>query len=159
MERAILTEELGRSFQEGVMGTEIGSEGAGQITPDDFAVMLGQVHYLFKDDDVIKFLTEHPRLKKLLIGLSHMIRTSRLDNKRVIEEMKLRWKIALRLEILILNKEKDTKSVALFQLLVNYGYAAIEDARNGWRGKLVTEKIKTYRFEGAAKKKKFLGLF
>lgn len=126
----------------------------GGVTPDEFAMMLAAAHYLYKDDDVLKILKEDPDLKPLIIALSHLIRTSRINSEKVIKEMKLRWKRACRLKLLVLGENKDVKSMATFDALVNFGYSVIEDARGGWRGRLVTERIRTYKVEEGERKKK-----
>lgn len=179
--------------------------GEAGVTQEEFQHYMGAAHYLFKDDDVHKILKRHPRLEKLLIGISHMIRTSNLS-KRVRDELKIRWRIAVRLELLVLNRgqeeeeeeqlsvtnsvveefmedeeavevlkkhpemvrllmsganrEQELGSVATYNLLVMYGYAAIDDTDTGWRGRLVTERIKTIKIEGVVpKRKKILGIF
>jgi hypothetical protein len=132
----------------------------GGVTPDEFAMMLAAAHYLYKDDDVIKIMKNDPELKPLLIALSHLIRTSRINSEKVIREMKLRWKRACRLKLLVLGDSSDVKSMAVFDALVNFGYSVIEDARGGWRGRLVTERIRTYKVEeGERKRKKRFGIF
>jgi len=68
--------------------------------------------------------------------------------------MKLRWKIALRLQLLVLSTETKMSDLALFYSLVNYGFAAIDDQHMGWRGKLAAERVKTYKMEGASAKKR-----
>lgn len=135
-------------------------QGEGGVPPDEFAMMLAQAHYLYKDDDVAKILKEDERLKNLVPALSHLIRTSRFTDDRLIKEMKLRWRRAVRLKLLVLGGRTDVKSYAEFDAWCNFGYSVIEDARQGWRGKLVTERIRTYKIEGGEKKrKKFLGIF
>jgi len=147
-------------FKGNLLASDAQGEASGTVMPDEFAIIMGQVHYLFKDDDVIDLIKENPALKRLIPALSHMIRTSRIDDPRTQMEMKLRWRRALRLQMLVLGEEANMRSMAAFDALCNFGYAVIEDARNGWRGRLVTERIKTYKFEGTPpKRKKFLGIF
>lgn len=134
-----------------------GREAAG-VTPDEFAIMLAQTHYLLRDEDIMKVVQSDPRLTKLVAHLSHMLRTTRIDDRTTLKRMKLRWRIACRLELLIL--AENPASLAEYYCWVNYGEGVIEDTWQGWRGKLTTERIRTYKIErGAPKRKKFLGLF
>lgn len=121
----------------------------GHTTPDDFAVMMAQTHYLLKDDDVLDVIKASPRLKRLMPALSHLLRTTNITDKKTIIEMKLRWKIAVRYE-LFLNSD-EAASMAEYHAWVNYGYAAIEDTVKGWRGRLTTERIKAFKLENTAK--------
>lgn len=130
-----------------------GMSGA-EITPTEEQMMLGQIYYFIKDDVIEEVMVKDERLKPLMAAVSHLVRTSRLDDERKVREMKLRWKRALRLQLLILNKEENMSDLALFDAMVNYGYSAIEDQHEGWRGKLAAERVKTYKIEGAEKKKK-----
>lgn len=133
---------------------------SGEMQPsqDEMASMLGQVYYLLKDDETFQLLREDPDMKNLMPMLSHLLRTSNLD-KKTIEIAKLRWRIACRL-VLLCQKEAVLVNVAKFNAWLVFGYAAIEDAKEGWRGRLVTEKIKTYKVETQAQRRgKFLGIF
>ena len=136
-------------------GKEIVSGGTG-LTPEEMEQMQGAIHYLMVDDDVLEMLKSNPQLKMLIPAVSHMVRTANMSS-RSIEEAKIRYRIALRLQLLVMNKQKTMGSVALFQTLLIYGYAALEDATRGYRGRLVTERIKTIKIEGLQKAKK--GLF
>lgn len=133
---------------------------AGEMMPsqDEQAAMLGQVYYLLKDDEVSAILRGSPDLVCLIPFFSHLSRTSNLD-KKTVEMLKLRLKMALRL-VLLCQREPNLVNVALYNALLAYGYAALEDGIQGWRGRLCTEKIKTYKVETQAQKRnKVLGLF
>jgi len=131
-----------------------GASEAGEVTPTEFQAMMGQIYYFLKDELVQREFQIDDRLKPLLIGISHLIRTSRLDNPTKIEEMKLRWKRAVRLNLMVLNTTRKMSDMALFDVLVNFGYSVIEDQRQGWRGKLAAERVKTYKIEGGTPKKR-----
>jgi len=146
------TQEIVRA----ALQTEGATEAAGQVSPTEFQSMMGQIYYFVKDDVAEKLIWDDERLKPLLIGLSHLIRTSRLDNENKIAEMKLRWKRAVRLQLMVLNKERKMSDMALFDVLVNFGYTVIEDQKQGWRGKLAAERVKTYKIEGGTQKRRGL---
>lgn len=126
-----------------------------QMTPDDFAQMMGQAYFLLKDSDIIELMKgtkmSPSTMKRLMPALSHMLRTSNINNELQLMEMKLNWAIALRYALFINNDVDDSADMAAYYAWLNFGYAAIEDTRKGWRGNLVTNKIKTFKIEGAAK--------
>lgn len=124
-----------------------------QVTTEDYYQYMGQIYYLVKDEEVMQLIRADPKMMALMPSLSHLLRTSNFTDKRVIMEMKLRWRRACRIQ-LMLCQSPNLVSQARFDAWVNYGYAAIEDAVDGWRGRLVTERIKTYKIEGAGSQKK-----
>lgn len=126
----------------------------GEVTPLEQQAMLGQLYYFIKDDVVEKMMNEDERLKPLLLGVSHLIRTGRQDDDRIRAQMKLRIKRAARLQLLVLNEEVKMDDLALFDGFVNYAYSAIDDQRMGWRGKLAAERVKTYKIEGIGARQK-----
>jgi hypothetical protein len=127
------------------------------FSPEEEQQMMAQIYYLIKDPIVQKMLLDDPNMKALLPALSHLIRTSNLD-KNTVTLLKLRWKVACRLQLLIKQKP-DLVSLAKFQAWVMFGYAALEDTINGWRGRIVTERQRIYKVEsGNRQRKKFLGI-
>jgi len=136
-----------------------GAQASGEeVDPTVLSKIMGQAHYLLKDDNIDDLLSKDERIKKLRPALSHLIRTSRCDNEKSIRLLKLQWKIACTLELLILPKKPASMGEYLAWLI--YGYTVIEDMRNGWRGKLLTERIRTFKVETSeSKRKKFLGIF
>jgi hypothetical protein len=146
------------SVQDEVLARVLQGESMQPTTQDDWYQFMGQIYYLVKDDETFQELRDDSDLKVLMPTLSHLLRTSNLD-KKTIKEMKLRWRRAVRLQLLC-KKNPTLVSQAKFDAWVNFGYAAIEDAKEGWRGRLVTERIKTYKIEmGSKRRGKFLGLF
>lgn len=135
------------------LGQLLQGEQGQQSSPDDFAVMMAQTHYLLRDDDITQILkgSANPHaMKRLLPALSQLLRTSNINNDKLLLEMKLNWRIAVRYALFINNTGEET-DMAEFDAWINFGYAAIEDTRKGWRGNLVTNKIRTYKIEGAQK--------
>lgn len=127
-------------------------------TPDELQVYMGQVYHLLKDDEVMKLVKDDEDLTPMLPTISHMLRTSNLDKKTRFV-MKLRARRALRLQLMVL-KTPNLVSQAKFDSWLNFIFAAIDDTDAGWRGKLVTERIKSYKVEmSGAGRKKFLGVF
>ena len=140
------------------LGQLMQGEQGQQSSPDDFAVMMAQTHYLLRDDDITSMLksTSNPHaMRKLLPALSQLLRTSNINDARQILEMKLNWAIAVRYALFINNDTEAEADMAEFYAWLNFGYAAIEDTRKGWRGNLVTNKIRTYKIEGAQSKTGF----
>lgn len=127
----------------------------GTLAQEDLVERLAQVYYLLKDADISRLLSQDPeRMKKLLPALSHLLRTTNIVDEKTIIEMKVRWRIAVR-RVLFVDAE-NPGTMAEFHSWINFGYAAIEDTRRGWRGKLATERIRTFKIEGQAPKKGFL---
>ncbi len=128
------------------------------VTPDDWASFMGQVYFLIKDDELQAQLRDDPDMKVLMPVLSSLVRTGNLT-KKTIAMSKLRWRIACRMQLLC-SKEPEVANISKFYSWLTHGEAALEDALQGWRGRLVTERIKTYRIEGERRKRgRFLGLF
>lgn len=131
--------------------------GQTHVQPEEFAVMMAQTQYLLKDDDVTRLMLFNPYLIDLIPAYSHIIATSRLPDQ-VIKEAKLRLRRALRLQLLVLPPVTNLQSQASFDAMLNFGYSRLEDARNAHRAKVVTERIRTYKIEGAEQKRKLFGL-
>ena len=136
-----------------LLGMALG-EDEGVVTPEEQAMILGQVYYLIKDEDVLNMIKQDKHLCKLLPAFSHLLRTSFIDNKTA-HLMKLRLKRAFDLLLLEMDEDEiDLEGLAKIDALLNYAYAAIEDAKGGWRGKLVTERVKIFKIERGEKKKR-----
>jgi len=121
---------------------------------EDYYQYMGQIYYLVKDEETQALLRDDTDLREIMPALSHLLRTSNFTDKAVIKEMKLRWRRACRIQLMV-KKSPSLVSQAKFDAWVNFGYAAIEDAVEGWRGRLVTERIKTYKIETGSTKKGF----
>jgi len=125
------------------------------VTPTEEAQLLGQVYYLLKDDKVIDFIEQKkPEYAVLMTALSHLNRTS-----NTVEKNARLWKLRLKraIDLVLMTKPEDDITlgeVAFLDSLYIYGSCAIEDAVNGWRGRLATERIRTYRVETGEKKSK-----
>jgi len=125
-------------------------------TDQDFYQMMGQTYFIVKDRDVTALMMEDPDLRELYPTLSHLVRTANQD-KNTIKEEKLRWRRSCILQLLV-KKKPNLQSQAKYDAWVNFGDACFEDTKDGWRGRLFTERIRTYRIEDARqKKKRFLG--
>lgn len=127
-------------------------------TAEDWYAFLGQSYHLTKDEQTFKQILGDPDLAPLLPTISHLLRTSNLE-KITVKEMKLRVRRALRIQLLV-NKKPSLVSQAKFDAMVNFCFAAIEDTIDGWRGRLITERIKIHKLEsGTMKRRKILGIF
>lgn len=146
-------QETGQRLVEEQLRQEGGQQPLGQ---EDFLAANLQVYYLIEDEKVIQYMSEDPQLQPLIPMFSRMNRTSNMD-KTTIQINKIRGTIALRLQLLV-NQKPDLVSLGKFYALRNYLDGVCEDTREGWRGRLSTEKIKTYRIESGERKKSFLGL-
>ncbi len=147
---------------EGISAQEIldeavrGAEGQ-PVSPDETSEMLGQLYYLLKDEQALSMLLGDEHLRHLLPSVSHLSRTSIADDKSIMLA-KLHFRRALRLAIA--KKGTTLQNLSAFDSWLNYGYAAIDDRNKGWRGRLATERIKTYKFErGEGGRRKILGIF
>lgn len=128
-------------------------EAASVGMPDEIA-MLGQVHYLLKDEDVAKLLTERKEYRVLIPALSHLNRTSSLS---AFEANIIKRRIKLAADIVLFTKKHkniNLEEVAFLQSLLVYASASANDAINGWRGRLITERTRTYRVETPTQEKK-----
>lgn len=124
---------------------------------EDLQEYMGHIYYLVKDDLALDLLKRDEDTKPLIFALSHLVRTSKMD-KDEIKKAKLWWRMSCRIQLL-LRKPPSLVNLAKFNSLMIYGNAAIEDTRGGWRGLLVTEKVKTFKIGMAQQRKKgFLGL-
>lgn len=141
-------------FQDDLLAKIAQSQEMQQVTTEDYYQYMGQIYYLVKDEEIISLLREDADLKQLMPALSHLLRTSNITDKNIIKAMMLRWKRALRIQLLV-QKSPKLVSQAKFDAWTNYGYAAIQDTIEGWRGRLVTERIKTYKIETNQAKKGF----
>lgn len=148
-----------RPVQDDILARVIAGESMRQVTTEDYYQYMGQIYYLVKDEETQQLLRSDPAMKVLMPALSHLLRTSFISDKLVIKEMKLRWRRAVRIQLMVMKSPK-LVSQAKFDAWINFGNAAIEDAVGGWRGRLVTERIKTYKVESSAPpRKKILGIF
>lgn len=118
---------------------------------DDFAQLLASSYFLMVDETSIGIAMADPELREMIPALSHLIRTSNL-NPKTVELMKIQWRIICRMQLLV-KKDAQLASYTKFLVWLNYGYACLEDAIGGWRGKLVTERIRTYKIETQTQKK------
>lgn len=124
---------------------------------EDMLQYIGQLYYLIRDDDVHQMIMDDPDLRPLMPALSHLLRTGNLD-KKTVQIAKLRWKISCRLQLL-LKRKPSLVSLAKYNCMITYGFGVLEDALHGWRGRLVTEKIRTYRVDAVQqRKKRFWGM-
>ena len=127
-------------------------------TQDDWISYLGQAYFLVSDPEVVAMLKADPDLTVLMPALSSMVRTSNLTPKTVAI-LKVRWRMACKMQLLS-KKSAELVDVTKYQIWLMHGYAALEDALHGWRGRLVTEKVRSYKIEGDSKKRsRFLGMF
>lgn len=140
-----------------VIAGEIDRDVADDIEPTDFAKMVGQIHYLYTDPKMTIILLRDPHTKPFYPLSSPVFRTGRLDNPTEIQILKREINIALRFELMVKSKEA---RLSEFYALKHFLHGCVEDRRNGWRGKLTTEKVKITKIEGTEKKrKKWFGLF
>lgn len=142
-----------------LLGRIMSSDTMKQVTQQDYYQYMGQIYYLVKDEETQQLLRNDPNMKVLMPALSHLLRTTNITDKVQLLKMKIRWRRAVRLQLMVMNSPK-LISQAKFDAWVNFGEAAIEDTNAGWRGRLVTERIKTYKVETSSpQRKKILGIF
>lgn len=124
--------------------------------PSERQAMLTQTYILAIDDEIERLAEKDTRVKKLLPALSHLVRTSRMVDDKEIKRMKLRWELACRMTFLVTPQRSKVADYPEFLSWLNFGLSAINDQFQGWRGKLVTEQIRTYRIEKADKEQRKL---
>jgi hypothetical protein len=125
-----------------------------KITPEEAALVLGQSSYLLLDDGVFRSFKAFPEYILLLPALSHLNRTSNLS---FTEAEVLKRRIKLIADIILFTKNEadiDLKEVAFIKSLLVYASCVMQDAVGGWRGKLLTERISTYRVETPTERRK-----
>ena len=145
--------------QDDMLARVLQSDTMKTVTQKDYYQYMGQIYYLVKDEKVQQLLREDPNMRVLMPALSHLLRTTNITDKNELLRMKLRWRRSVRLQLMVMNSP-DLVSQAKFDAWVNFGIAAVEDTNAGWRGRLVTERIKTYKIETSTpQRKKFLGIF
>lgn len=119
---------------------------------EDYYQYMGQIYYLVKDERM-DLIFNDPKLRVLYPMFSHLQRTSNIDrdkNGRIVSAMlKVRARRALRIQLMVCQNPKLVNQ-AKFDALVAYSEGVVEDMKEGWRGRLVTEKIKTYKIESGS---------
>lgn len=133
-----------------LLGQILASNEYQPTTPDEMQQMLGQTYYLAKDELIQALLLEDEDLHPLYFALSHMVRTSNWD-KKTKNLNKLRFRRSARIQLL-LKKPANMVNYAKYDSICIYADAAMEDAHDGWRGRLMTERIRTYKMEQGQKK-------
>jgi len=137
----------------------LAGEVAQQFSPEEFFQTQYSTYVLLKDEMVFEQLLNDPDAKHLLPALSHLLRTTNITDKNAVQYMLLTWEIACRLTFLV-NKPPNLVNRAKFEAWLMFGRAAIHDAEQGWRAKVVTERIKIFKLETEEKKRrKLLGIF
>ncbi|MEM4454425.1 MAG: hypothetical protein QXL98_01400 [Thermofilaceae archaeon] len=121
--------------------------------PTEETVILGRLHYMLEDPHVYELIDkEYPDYKPLKLVLSSLSRTSYLDP---VEANIVKYRAYTAIDIILLSKPRDKISIkerAFVECLKAHIIAAVNDAVNGWRGRLVTEQAKTLRVVSAEKK-------
>jgi hypothetical protein len=82
---------------------------------------------------------------------------NRTSNLSSIEAEVLKRRIKLAADIILFTKKEadiSLEEVAFIKSLLVYASCAMQDAIGGWRGRLVTERIRTYRVETPTERKK-----
>lgn len=144
------------TIQDEILARIVSSEAMKQVTQEEYYELMGQLYYLLKDEETMKMMRDDPDLAPLIPSVSHLLRTASIEDKKVRERMKIRWRRQLRIQLMV-NKTPDLVSQAKFDAWRNFGEAAIEDTNRGWRGRLATERIRSYKIEsGAPQKRGFL---
>lgn len=150
--RKIDFDDLKPEVQQIIAG--LAATGEGGVEPDEHLKMLSQIYYFLKDETTEKIMLTDPRLKPLIPGVSPLIRTSRQDNAKIRAQAKLRWKRAVEMQLLVMPEHVSLSDLALADAMTTFGFAAIDDQDQGWRGKLSAEKVRTYKMEGSVERKK-----
>lgn len=115
--------------------------------PTEEMLVLGRTHYMLKDNDIRNLVFgKHRWLIPAYIAASHLLRTSFLDPWDVEP---LKWRFKLIIDLLLMSKDDlSIEDLAVAEAMYIYGFTSLKDALDGWRGKLVTEQVRTYRIEG-----------
>lgn len=146
-------------MEDQVLERIITGEAMQQVSPEEFFQTQYTIYSLLKDEIVQQQLLDDPDAKVLIPALSHLVRTTNIENPTAVQYLLLTWEIACRLVFLVY-KPPNLINRAKFEAWNIFGRGVIHDAEHGWRGKLVTERIKIYKVEGAEKKRrKLLGIF
>jgi len=152
-------EEQQISFKDVYMEKILAGEVMQQFSPEEFFQTQYATYSLLKDEITNEQLLNDPDAKNLIPALSHLVRTTNIEDKTAIAYLMLTWEIACRLTFLV-NKPPNLVNRAKYEAWNMFGRAVIHDAEHGWRGKLVTERIKIFKLETEEKKRrKLLGIF
>jgi len=117
-----------------------------QATMEEQYQALQQTWYLSEDEQVLKLIWSDPDLQPLIPALSRMLRTTRIEDKIEIKRLMKMWDIECRLQVMIA-KPAHLKNLALFYALRQYGRGVVHDTWLGWRGNLLSRKIREYLVE------------
>lgn len=116
---------------------------------------LADMHYLVADKFVERLLGDDERTKALRVGTSALVRTSK-KSKKARRIAKHQWNISCTVSLLAMRRPQ-LVDLALYNNLKIFGHSAIDDTDEGWRGLLVTNKMRTIRLERGESKRR--GLF
>lgn len=125
-----------------------GREASETVSPTEFQQMLGQIYFFLIDDKVNDIITLDKRLRALYPAVSPLVRTGRQDDNAARNQSKLKFKRALRFAFFIAPEETSFEDMVMFDTFNIFGYSAIDDQKNGWRGKLAAERVKVTKIEG-----------
>lgn len=131
-------------------------------TNDEMLSQLQQSYYLQIDDMTLQQYMSDPQLKYLQPAFSHLNRTSKIPETKTLHNLAAMARLDIEYILLLheLNMPEDEMELvgwAKLEALRIFGLSSVNDQIDGYRGKLVTEKIKTIKVELAGQKKK--GLF
>ncbi len=147
------------TIKDEVLARIMSGEAVQTFSPEEFFQTQYTIYSLLKDEIVLQELLNDKDAKVLIPFLSHLLRTTNIDDPVSVKFMMLTWEIACRLVFLVY-KPPTLVNRAKFEAWLGFGRAAVHDAEKGWRGKLVTERIKIYKVEGLeTKRRKILGIF
>jgi hypothetical protein len=115
---------------------------------------LAQSYYLQVDNLTLELIKSDPQLSYLVPAFSHLNRTSKIPDKRLAEMARLDIEYILLLhELNASEDELELSGWAKLEALRIFGLSSVNDQLEGYRGKLVTEKIKEVRVRLEQKKK------
>lgn len=125
-----------------------GREQAETVSPTEMQQLMGQIYSFLYDDEVNDIIRHDKRLRALYPAVSPLVRTGRQDNSTERAMAKLKFKRALRFAFFIAPEETSFEDMVMFDTFNIFGYSAIDDQNQGWRGKLAAERVKVTKIEG-----------
>jgi len=127
----------------------------------EYVESLGRSVFMIMDPEVITMLVNDRQLKNLLPAFSHLNRVTNIgkgrEGAREAELLFLKYKILLiRHKLAMTEDQYEKMGWETLESLEIFARSIISDAREGWKGRLVTEQLKKVTVE-LEKVKKRLG--
>jgi len=131
--------------EEALVNMALADVSKAENVPQEVIQSIGQSAYMIMDPDVTDLLRDDEQLKHLQPAFSHVNRTTNIG-KREIELQELQYDYIMLVHKVSMNEDNyESSGWAKLIALRIFADGILSDANHGWKGKLVTDQIKTLR--------------